>query len=102
LHRYTFPDAKFVNLDFNLKWRDKVLDSQVRIVGKNQIEGYRRSSSWASDQIIYFVAEFSEPFVSSSIAIDDMITERSNRLTEAKGTNLTALLRFDNSDKKSI
>ena len=102
LHRYTFPDAKFVNLDFNLKWRDKVLDSQVKIVGKNRIEGYRRSSSWARDQIIYFVAEFSEPFVSSSIAVDDTITERSERLTEANGTNLIAMLRFDNSDKKPI
>ena len=30
VHRYTFPDAKIVNLDFNLKWRDKVLDSNVK------------------------------------------------------------------------
>ena len=29
----------------------------------NRIEGFRRSSSWAKDQIIYFVAEFSKPFV---------------------------------------
>ncbi len=102
IHRYTFPDAKFVNLDFNLKWRDKVLDSSVKIVGKNQIEGFRRSSSWAKDQIIYFVAEFSEPFVSSAISVDDVITEQSERLKEMKGTNLTAMLRFDNSDKKPI
>ena len=102
LHRYTFPEAKFVNLDFNLKWRDKVLDSSVKIVGKNRIEGFRRSSSWAKDQIVFFVAEFSEPFVGTAIVEGVDITEQSERIKEAKGTNLTAMLRFDNSDKKPI
>lgn len=60
-HRYTFPKTDEANIVLDLKWRDKVLDSELRIVGKNRIEGYRRSSSWAKDQIIYFVAEFSKP-----------------------------------------
>ena len=102
VHRYTFPDARFVNLDFNLKWRDKVLDSQVKIVGKNRIEGYRRSSSWARDQIIYFVAEFSKPFVSSVIYTGIDVTEQNERLQEAKGTDLKAVLRFDNSKNQII
>lgn len=102
LHRYTFPKSKFVNIYLNLKWRDKVLDSQVKIVGKNRIEGFRRSSSWAKDQVIYFVADFSEPFVSKAIAIDDVLTEQNERLTEAKGTNLQTLLRFNNADEKPI
>jgi predicted alpha-1,2-mannosidase len=102
VHRYTFNDEKFVNIDFNLKWRDKVLDSSVKIVGNNQIEGFRRSNSWAKDQIVYFVAEFSKPFVSSSIAVDDNLNKRSELLKEAKGTNLIAMLRFDNYRDKSI
>jgi predicted alpha-1,2-mannosidase len=61
-HRYTFPKSDQANIVLDLKWRDKVLDSELKIVGKNRIEGFRRSSSWAKDQIIYFVAEFSKPF----------------------------------------
>jgi predicted alpha-1,2-mannosidase len=62
LHRYTFPDAGEANIHLNLRWRDRLLDTQLSVVGKNRIEGFRRSSSWAKDQIIYFVAEFSRDF----------------------------------------
>ena len=61
-HRYTFPKSDEANIILDLKWRDKVLDSELKIVGNNRIEGYRRSSSWAKDQIVYFVAEFSKAF----------------------------------------
>ena len=61
-HRYTFPKSDEANIILDLKWRDKVLDSEFKVVGKNRIEGFRRSSSWAKDQIVYFVAEFSKPF----------------------------------------
>ena len=64
-HRYTFPQTNKANIVLDLKWRDKVLDSELKIVSKTGIEGYRRSSSWAKDQIIYFVAEFSKPFEDS-------------------------------------
>ncbi|MCB1025392.1 MAG: GH92 family glycosyl hydrolase, partial [Acidobacteria bacterium] len=63
LHRYTFSENsidKRITLD--LKWRDEVLDSSLRIVGNKRIEGFRRSSSWAKDQIVFFAAEFSAPF----------------------------------------
>jgi putative alpha-1,2-mannosidase len=69
LHRYTFPKSDKANIVLDLKWRDKVLDSSLKIVGNNRVEGFRRSSSWAKDQIIYFAIEFSKPifsFVSDS------------------------------------
>jgi putative alpha-1,2-mannosidase len=62
LHRYTFPDAGNANVVLDLLWRDKLLDSSIKVVGKNRIEGFRRSSSWAKDQTVYFAAEFSRPF----------------------------------------
>ena len=43
-HRYTFPKTDEANIILDLKWRDKVLDSELKIVGKNRIEGYRRST----------------------------------------------------------
>jgi len=62
LHRYTFSNSKDSWVLLDMAWRDKVVDSGYTVVGNNRIEGYRRSSSWAKDQVIYFVAEFSKPF----------------------------------------
>ncbi|MEO5858476.1 MAG: GH92 family glycosyl hydrolase [Pyrinomonadaceae bacterium] len=64
LHRYTFPKANppFVNITLNLKWRDKPLDAQIKVASDTRLEGFRRSSSWAKNQTVYFVAEFSKPF----------------------------------------
>ena len=42
-HRYTFPKSDKANIVLDLKWRDKVLDSELKIVGNNRIEGFRRS-----------------------------------------------------------
>lgn len=65
LHRYTFPKTHSAWVVLDLKWRDKLLDSQLKVVSNRRIEGFRRSSSWAKDQGIYFVAEFSKPFKSA-------------------------------------
>lgn len=63
LHRYTFPEktdnAKFT---LDLEWRDELLKSTITHIGNKRIEGFRRSKSWAKDQIVYFTAEFSKPF----------------------------------------
>jgi putative alpha-1,2-mannosidase len=61
LHRYTFPAAGDAYVYLDLNWRDKKLDSKMDIVGRNRVEGFRRSSSWAKDQTVFFVAEFSQP-----------------------------------------
>jgi len=42
LHRYTFPTAGRANVVLDLVWRDKLLDSSIRTVGNNRIEGFRR------------------------------------------------------------
>ncbi|MFN0139920.1 MAG: GH92 family glycosyl hydrolase [Pyrinomonadaceae bacterium] len=62
VHRYTFPRSDKSNIILDLEWRDKVLDSELRIVNNKRIEGHRRSSSWAKDQAVYFAAEFSKSF----------------------------------------
>jgi len=92
-HRYTFPAGTTeANLILDLKHRDKVLDSELKIVGNNRIEGFRRSSSWAKDQIVYFVAEFSEPFADYGFVKDDAQPEKINK---ASGTNIKAFFRFE-------
>ncbi|MBK9163549.1 MAG: GH92 family glycosyl hydrolase [Acidobacteria bacterium] len=67
-HRYTFTESSGSgNLILDLKWRDKVLGSELRIVGRNRLEGFRRSESWAKNQTTYFVAEFADPLVTAHI-----------------------------------
>jgi predicted alpha-1,2-mannosidase len=90
-HRYTFPAGSEANLILDLKHRDKVLDSELRVTGANRIEGFRRSSSWAKDQIVYFAAEFSEPFADYGIVNEDGAPEKIDR---AKGANIRAFFRF--------
>ncbi|HKX84169.1 MAG TPA: glycoside hydrolase domain-containing protein, partial [Pyrinomonadaceae bacterium] len=95
LHRYTFPRTQQYRIVLDLGWRDKVLDAELRLVGDRRIEGFRRSSSWAKDQKVYFVAEFSkhlENFSSEEPFID-------NRL---KGKNLKLDLNFGVKAKEQI
>lgn len=90
LHRYSFPATQRANIILDLTHRDKVLDSYLRIVDSTHIEGFRRSEGWAKDQIVYFVAEFSRPFVQSDIMLDQKVASSS----EAKGTDLKASFQF--------
>jgi len=91
-HSYTFPATSEANLILDLKHRDKVLDSELRIVGNNRIEGFRRSSSWAKDQVVYFVAEFSQPFADYGISTEVNSVEK---IDKAKSDNIKAYFRFD-------
>lgn len=91
-HRYTFPQAtEEAKITLDLKWRDKVLDSEIQILNDHTIAGFRRSQSWAQNQIVYFYAEFSKPFTESKIAVDDTFQNAKS----AKGTNLKSVLHFN-------
>ena len=61
-HRYTFSRNWDTVVRLDLNWRDKRLDSDIRIVNDTTVEGFRTSSSWAKKQTVYFVAQFSRPF----------------------------------------
>ncbi len=65
LHRYTFAQSEDAGINVNLLWRDKALKTKLTAVNDHRIEGFRRSTSWAKDQTVYFVAEFSQPFIRS-------------------------------------
>ena len=91
-HRYTFPKTTQANIILDLTHRDKVLDSKLIVVSSTRIEGFRRSDAWARDQIVYFVAEFSKPFNSYGIAVDNQLKQG---LSEAEGTSIKSFFRFD-------
>lgn len=99
LHRYTFPRTgnQSAHIIVDLKWRDKVLDSELQVVSDRRIQGYRRSSSWARDQLVYFVAEFSRPFDLSLVGDGKTITA-----TGAKGANVRGVLKFDTTRNPAV
>jgi len=71
MHCYTFPAGKESNILVDLFHRDEVLESSIKVISDTQIEGLRRSRSWADNQYVYFVAEFSKSFSSYEIAVDN-------------------------------
>ena len=66
LHRYTFPGKAPARILLDLEHRDQVLDSWIQVISPTEIHGFRRSKRWAKDQHLYFVMQFSAPFVSLS------------------------------------
>lgn len=85
MHRYTFPKSGNAGVFLDLLWRDKNLDSDIKLVGNRRIEGFRRSTSWAKDQTVYFVAEFSKPWAKThgdTRVDDDKCSRFFNFLTE--------------------
>ncbi|MEP6614263.1 MAG: GH92 family glycosyl hydrolase, partial [Mucilaginibacter sp.] len=93
VHRYNFPSTKEANIIIDLQHRDVVLDSWIEVVNDHEIRGFRRSSSWATDQSLYFYAKFSKPFKTYGIAGDDQLQEGKNKL---QGKNIKMYIRFDN------
>jgi len=74
LHRYTFPKTEAANVIIDLAHSDKVIDSDLQVTSNTTIVGWRRSQAWAKDQIVYFAAEFSQPFTAHGGTYRDLST----------------------------
>jgi len=64
IHRYTFPAGAPARVVLDLEHRDRLTDSSVVLSGDAEVTGFRRSTGWARDQVVYFVLRFSRPFTS--------------------------------------
>lgn len=62
-HKYTFNKSGQANIILNLNHRDKLLDSQIRIIDNRTIEVYRKSEAWATNQQIWARIEFNQPVI---------------------------------------
>ena len=98
-HRYTYTASNQSNIVFDLKHRDKVIESGIKVTGKDEIEGFRISQAWAAKQMIYFVAKFSKPFTSFILAQND---QASPGISEASGTNIKACFTFTTASNERI
>ena len=91
VHRYTFPEGTQSNIILDLVHRDKVIDSHVEVVNNKEIQGYRVSQAWATNQHVYFVARFSQPFRKSAIQQEGKLIEAK----KAKSKAIKASFTFD-------
>ncbi len=93
LHKYTFPQSNESNVILDLVHGNKdTPDSLFIEIKDNRLLGYRAASGGLDGpKAIYFVAEFSKPFDSFGVAVNDIIK---NNLTTAKGKNIKSFFRF--------
>lgn len=102
VHRYTFSasglPAIVVNLQHGLG-PDAVLESSIRVINDHEITGLRRSSGWAKDQYVYFVAQFSKSIINYSITGNDSVEAKQGY---ASGTIVKAYLYFSPSKERSV
>ena len=93
-HSYTFPRSDSAAIVIDLLHGlgpDRVVESELQITGDNEVSGYRRSSGWAKDQRIWFVAQFSKAFSGFGIVRNDSIVAESRA---GSGTNLRAFVTY--------
>lgn len=94
-HRYSFSGAVNNSVVIDLKHRDEVLESSLMILDDHTIAGLRRSKAWADNQYVYFVVEFSSPFVKQGIWVDDAL--QAPKLTVVENSkNLKGFFTFNN------
>lgn len=67
VHRYTYQPGQSAHVVLDLLHRDHVLAGSISTVNSTEVIGERRSSSWASDQRLYYCMRFSEPIMSEQV-----------------------------------
>ena len=99
-HKYTFPKADDAHVIIDLAFPEsEAEDLIIRKVSDTEIEGLRRSHGWAYDQYVYFVAQFSKPFFSIDLAVNDSILKGQS---EASGKNVKAVLNYQTNEGEEI
>ena len=106
IHRYTFPSGSSRNLWLDLdhsaqkgSWDRRIINSQIKQIGPNTIEGYRVITGWAKLRKIYFVAEFSEPIKDLTLFDGDERRYETGDSKVINGKALRSLISFGNGDK---
>ncbi|MCX6282516.1 MAG: GH92 family glycosyl hydrolase [Bacteroidetes bacterium] len=92
MHSYEYKDPDGAGIVIDLKHRDLVLDSRLRISRPDEIEGLRISQAWASKQTLFFVIRFSKPISASRMESGGRTIADSKEIT---GTDIKAEFNFD-------
>lgn len=61
VHKYEFPSAKNQVVMLDLAHRDELLDFDISILNHKEVNGFRHSKAWATDQRLFYHIQFSHP-----------------------------------------
>ena len=101
-HQYTYPATREANVIIDITHfigGTNIRESRLEIIGDREVRGYVRKSGWSPDRFLYFVAQFSRPFVKSGLVVDGELQEAKQR---AEGKNLKGYVRFDASEDRQL
>jgi len=101
MHRYTFPEDSvskiILDLGYSLNW-DAPTETYVKIENDSTISGFRKSRGWAPVQHVFFVAQFSKPFVSTALFAENQKLVAN----EAKGQKVRFETQFACKDQEQV
>lgn len=99
MHRYHFPADKtnkvILDLGYALNW-DGPVDTKITIEDEHTISGYRKSSGWAKDQRVFFVAKFSESIANAKLSGKNLSEK------EVSGKDAKITINFNKDEKFSL
>ena len=101
MHRYTFPPTRQANIILDLKHRDEVIESSIKVEDSLTVSGMRRSKAWAQNQYVFFIIKFSKPFLKYGIYINDTLQNRDGSSFQNQ-KNIKAFFQFDGAGEKIL
>ena len=100
-HHYTFSNNNDNTIIIDLKHRDEVLESSLKIEDSFTVSGLRRSRYWARNQYVYFVMKFSRPIKRFGVWNNE--ADAGARMGDSLNSkDLKAFFQFDLSTDKNI
>ncbi|MBP6433000.1 MAG: GH92 family glycosyl hydrolase, partial [Ferruginibacter sp.] len=96
-HKYIFNGAtdNFVMLD--LKHRDEVLESSLKMEDSFTVSGLRRSKAWAVNQYVYFTIKFSSPITNWGVW-DNEVLNNEKLSAPISSKNIKAFFKFNTAE----
>ena len=102
-HVYTYKagnDSAGIMID--LRHRDKLIDAQLYQIDSRHLAGFRRSSAWAKDQLIYFYIEFSENVTPDNLQFDSLVNAEREKKIIAWSGNVVGGFRFKLNNRNTL
>jgi len=100
-HHYTFSQSEKNYVILDLKHRDEVIQSSLKMEDEFTVSGLRRSKAWADNQYVFFVIKFSKPIKQLGIWNNDQLVNTEIKNIDSS-KNLKAYFSFDLSDSKDL
>ncbi|MGD9555419.1 MAG: GH92 family glycosyl hydrolase [Mangrovibacterium sp.] len=102
-HQYTFPESDtshiIIDLGHGIGDREVCANAHIQVVSDSEVQGYRISTGFVKNQVVYFYAKFSKAFRSSGTWNQNEIKNGSK---EDSGIRVGAFINYATSENEII